>query len=43
MIGKETDEGLKEPFEWLLSRYQVSLEEIMKSRDFVVDGVDLLH
>ena len=43
MIGKETDEGLKEPFEWILSRYQVSLEEIMRSRDFVVDCVDLLH
>ena len=43
MIGKETDEWLKGPLEWLLSRYQVSLEEIMKSRDFVVECVDLLH
>lgn len=42
MIGKETDECIKELFEWL-SRYQMGLEELRKSSNFVVICADLLY
>ena len=43
LIGKETDEVIKELFESFLTRYQIGLEESMKSNDFFFDYVDLLY
>ena len=43
MIGKETDEVIKELFESLLSRYQIDSKESMKGINFVFDCTDLLH
>ena len=42
MIGKETDDAIKELFQSFLSRYQIDLEKSMKGNDFVCDYVDLL-
>ena len=39
----QRDEGIKELFESLLSRYLISLEKLMKGSDFIFDYVDLLH
>ena len=35
IIGKETDKVIKELFESLLSRYQIGLQESVKSSKFV--------
>ena len=43
MIGNETDEIIQELFDSFLQKYQKGLEESMKGREFVFDGVDLLH
>ena len=43
MIGKETDDIIKELSEYLLQRYQEGLEKKMKGSKFVLDNVDLLY
>ena len=43
MIYDKADEVIKEPFHSLLSRYQTSLEELMKHSDFIFDCVNLMH
>ena len=43
MIGYETDEIIKKPFESLLQKYQEGLEERMRVSEFVFDSVDLLY
>ena len=43
MIGNETDEIIKEFFEFLLQKYQKGLEESMKGSEFVFDFVDLWY
>ena len=43
MIGNETDEIIKEFFEFLLQKYQKGLEESMKESEFVFDFVDLWY
>ena len=41
MMGSETEEIIKEPFESLLQKYQEGLEEPMKRSEFIFDSVDL--
>ena len=41
MIGNETDEIIKKPFESLLQRYQVELQKSMNGREFIFDSVNL--
>ena len=43
MIGSDTNEVIKELFKSLLQRYQKGLEESMKGREFVFDGVNALY
>ena len=43
MIGSETNEVIEELFQSLLQRYQEGLEESMKGREFVFDGVNSLY
>ena len=43
VIGKETEEVIKELLESRLSRSLIGLEESMKYIDFVCDCIDLLH
>ena len=43
IIERETDEFMKELFEFLLQRYQKDLEESMKRIEFIFDGVHLLY
>ena len=43
VIDYEAEEFIKELFESLLFRYQVSLETSMKGSDFIFDYVDLLR
>ena len=42
MIGNETDETIRELFEYLLQKYHEGLEESMKRSEFVFDSIDLL-
>ena len=42
IIGNETAEIIREPFESLLHRYQEGLEESMKGSEFSFDSIDLL-
>ena len=42
MIGKETDDIIKELFEYLLQRYQEGLEKKMKRSKFVLDNSIML-
>ena len=41
MMGSETEEIIKEPFESLLQKYQEGLEEPIKRSEFIFDSVDL--
>ena len=43
MIGNKTDETIEKLFEFLLKKYQNSLEEWLKRSKFVFDSVDLLY
>ena len=43
MTGNETGEIIEECFESILQKYQEGLEEKMRGKEFVFDGVDLLH
>ena len=43
MMGRETDEIIKELSESLLQRYQEGLEESMRGSDFIFDGADILY
>ena len=43
MIGNKTDETIEKLFEFLLKKYQNSLEESLKRSKFVFDSVDLLY
>ena len=42
MVGNETNEIIKEIFEYFLQKYQEVLEESMRGREFVYDSVDVL-
>ena len=42
IIGGETDDFIKELFEFLLQKYQEVLEEKMRGSDLVFDDIDLL-
>ena len=42
MIGSETNEIIKDLFEFFLQKYQEGLEESMRGSEFVYDGVDVL-
>ena len=42
MMGNETNEIIKELFNFLLHKYQGGLEESMRGSEFVFDNVDLL-
>ena len=43
MNGSDTDEIIKELFEYLLQRYQENLQEKMRGSDFAFDGVNFLY
>ena len=43
MIGSDTNEVIKEPFESFLQRYQEDLQGKMKGSEFEFDGVNLLY
>ena len=43
MIYGKTDEVIEEPFESLINRDQISLERLMRGRDFLIHSVNLLH
>ena len=43
IMGNETDEIIKEPFESLLQKFQEILKEKMRGSEFVFDSIDLLH
>ena len=42
MIDSETDDIIKELFEYLLQNYKKDLEESMRGSEFVFNSVDLL-
>ena len=42
MIGNETDEIIRELFQFLLQKNQEGLEELMRRIEFVFDSIDLL-
>ena len=42
MLGKETDEIIRELFESIFQRHQERLEESMRGSEFVSDSIDLL-
>ena len=43
MVCDKTDEVIEEPFESLLSGYQIGLETSMRSSKFIFDSVYLLR
>ena len=43
MMGNETDEIIEKLFEYLLERYQETLEESIRGREFIFDSVDALY
>ena len=43
MMGRETDEIIKELFELFLQRYRERLEESMKEKEFIFDCFDVLY
>ena len=43
MVGRETDEIIKELFKSLLKRYQERLEEPMRESEFIFDRGDALY
>ena len=43
MIGSETNEIIKNLFEYFLQKYQEGLEESMRGSEFVYDSVDALY
>ena len=43
MIGNKTNEIFRNPFNLLLEKYQIALEESVKGSDFVFDHADELY
>ena len=43
MMGKGTNETIKEPFDSLLQRYQEGLEESLRGSEIVFNSIDLLE
>ena len=43
MMGKGTNETIKEPFDSLLQRYQEGLEESLRGSETVFNSIDLLE
>ena len=41
MVGSETNEIIKDHFEYFLQKYQEGLEESMRGSEFVYDSVDV--
>ena len=43
MMGSKADEIIEDLFESFLQKYQEGLDESMRVREFVYDGVDMLY
>ena len=43
MINDRADEPIEKLFQWLLSRYQIGLETLMRDGDFIFNCVHLLN